>query len=241
MPSSTSSSNAVAVIERPPKKAAAVAIHDRQGTRPLHEQPPSQHEKHRLPPGNSSSRAPDGPWARTWILSLVLTVFLLGGLELFWRSQGHQPSIVDDPQWWAYHRDRATDNDSPTVVLLGASRIQLDFSTETFRELYPNYEVVQLAIDGRHPIAALRDLAEDESFHGIVICAITAAGLERDARDDQQEYIDYYHNRETFNSRLNRIIGSTLQNHLAALNPQVNLEKTLTRAAISAGCRSRSI
>jgi len=157
---------------------------------------------------------------RIWITTLILVAAGLGATEAFWRSQGHRPSVVDDPDLWAYHRARVYGN---SVVLLGASRIQVGFDTDLFRSEFPNYRLVQLAFAGEHPLATLRDLAGDENFHGVVICAIVPVGFLEELRDDQQEFVDYYHRGMTLNSVLNRHIATFLQEHLVVVNPSVNL------------------
>lgn len=182
---------------------------------------------------SSDRTVPGGPWLRVWVLSLALTLSALGGLETFWRHNGQRPSIVDDPAWWSYQRDRAATNDPKTVVLLGASRIQLDFSMELFARLYPRYEAVQLAIDGRHPLAALRDLAEDESFKGVVLCDLTPPSFLRATRDEQQEYVDYRRAKGNLNRFLNRLIASWIQERFAIVNPQVNLRDVGVRYLIA--------
>ena len=174
-------------------------------------------------------RPPPGPSGRTWLLTLTLTGLILTGAEAFWRSRGHQPSVVDDPELWSFHRGRVDDGGMKSVALVGASRIQLDFATDTFRRRFPDHTLVQLAIDGRYPVATLRDLAEDGRFRGVVIAAIDPNGLLRRNRAAQQEYVDFYDRRSTLNNRLNRVIGCWLQARLVILNPQVHLKKVLER------------
>jgi hypothetical protein len=136
---------------------------------------------------------------------------------------------VDDLDLWAYHRDRVYEAGQHTIVLLGMSRIQLDWSMRTARERLPGYRVVQLAVAGRHPLAALRDLAQDERFTGIVVCGVNAVGLLRRTRERQQEYVDFYHQQWSTNRRLNGLIRWTLQDHLVLANPVVNLRSVLSR------------
>jgi hypothetical protein len=172
---------------------------------------------------SSSEQLETARWLRAWLGGLLLAAVTLAGAELFWRSQGHGPSIVDDPALWAHHRERVYERGSQTIVLLGMSRMQLNVAIPTFRQRSTEYSVVQLAVAGRAPIAALRDLAEDEQFVGIVICGITPPGLLRKNRDRQEEYVRLYRRGRTVNARLNEHIGWFLQQHLVVLNPQVRL------------------
>jgi len=179
---------------------------------------------------SSSERAPAGPWRLTWLAALLVAGAAFGGLEALWRSRGHRPSVVDDADLWACHRRRVYGRGHRIVALLGASRMQLGFDTRAFRERFPHYRLVQLAIGGDHPIAALQDLARDPAFNGVVICAMTAAGFRRRARDEQQDYVDHYHEHFNTNARFNRLIAALLQGHLVFIHPRFNTEKTLIRA-----------
>src|SRR5262245_4426819 len=96
---------------------------------------------------------------------------LLGGWELFWRLQGFKPSLNDDPALWALSRKKVSQGDENTVVFIGASRIQLDVNTDVFAEMTGKHPIV-LAIDGELPIPVLRDLADDPSFRGTIICEL---------------------------------------------------------------------
>jgi hypothetical protein len=107
-------------------------------------------------------------------------------------------------------------------VLLGDSRIQVDFSTDCFRQQFPDYALVQLAIDGRGNIlATLEDLADDSRFTGIVICSLNVTFLM--ISDGQQDYIDYYYNEWTLDKKLNREIVMFLQKNAVIFNPNVGL------------------
>lgn len=170
---------------------------------------------------------PAGPWGRTWILTLALVAVAVSGLEGYWRSRGHKASVVDDPELWASHRQRVYNAGRRAVVLVGSSRMQVDFNTYAFRRQYRRYDLVQLAIDGRHAAATLRDLAQDERFRGIAVCDITEPGFRRDTRDDQQEYVDYFHNRRNLAKQLDRYFSTTVQRRLVLANPYLNLKRLL--------------
>ncbi len=172
-----------------------------------------------------SRPVPGGPWLRIWITGLIIALLALGGLETFWRERGHIPSVVDDPELWAYHRHRVDMNGPHTIVLVGASRIQLDISVSTLKDIVPCYKIAQLAIDGKHPIGSLIDLAQNKRFKGIVICSITGMGFQREYRDHQQDYVQNYHKHSTLNTRLNRLITSIIQEHFVVVDPYLKLRR----------------
>lgn len=174
----------------------------------------------------SRDRVPSAAWLRSWLAALLVAGVALGTMEWFWREQGHRPSVVDNPDLWAYYR-RQVDASDKTVVLLGSSRIQLGFSTGTFRDRFVHYRLLQLAVDGRSPVPMLRDLAMDERFRGVVICAISARALEP-RTPDQQPYLDH-EDQSTLNNRLNSRMTALIQHRLAVINPQVHLLNTAIR------------
>ena len=178
---------------------------------------------------NSKSRAPSGPWLATWLVGLLFAAAIFTGLEVFWRGKGHKPSIVDTPALWAAHRSNAYGAPRETIVLAGGSRIQLDIDTATVRRMLPNHQLIQLAIQGTHPVGTLRDLAEDEAFRGIVIASGRPQALWRRNWNSQSEYISYFHRDASFNNLLNSRISAWFQQHLVTINPRLNMKHALVR------------
>lgn len=129
---------------------------------------------------------------------------------------------------WSLHRKQiyARGEETP-FVLLGASRIQLGFALDELTRRYPEYRPIQLAIDGHYPWAALRDLAQDEDFRGIVLCSIKAEGFSRSHWEDQSPYVTYYQNHSNLNKRINAWISSQLQSRIALMYPTLRLDNVL--------------
>jgi len=174
---------------------------------------------------NSNCQCPDGPWRKTWLGAMVLTLALLVGWEGTLRSLGHRPTVVDDMALWAAQRDRVyTDCCERAVVLLGDCRMQLGLVPPILAERFPGYRVVQLAVQETSPVAALRDLAADENFNGIVVCALNARLLCKDMWDTQQPYVDYYHRKYSLNEKLNRFFSILVQRTFTIVHPQLRLD-----------------
>lgn len=183
---------------------------------------------------NSSLRAPTGAWGRTWTVSLLIAAVSLAGLEGYWRRAGHRPSIVDDIEWWSFHRARLEGAGPGTLALLGMSRIQLAISMPTLRRRLPGYRAVQLAMGARGPVAALHDLADDAAFRGVVVCSMDELYFHRSRWADQQEYVGYYHAQSSVDGRLNRLIDCAIQSRLVLVHPRVsflNAAATLVRTS----------
>lgn len=172
---------------------------------------------------NPAVRAPALKWGFVWLGACLLAIAMILSFEVFWRANGHRPSVAFDPLLWSYHRYQVSDHRSQ-VVLLGSSRIQGGFSTEVFHDRFPSIPLAVLPISGNHPLAVLRDLAEDESFRGTVICSATAQSFSSSSWDEQQEYVDYFHNASPV-EYLEPVPKWWLQSQLVVLHPNVRLSK----------------
>jgi len=165
-------------------------------------------------------------------------------MEVFWRARGAVPSLPDDRALWAYHR--AQIDEPGQVVLLGASRMQVDFATEVFRDRHPELHVAQLAVSGRAPLAVLGDLSEDPSFAGLVVCGLEAAQLmaprTADAQAGEVAYFDReWATRDRFwlnGLRLDLLTASFFGERLVLRHPELALRRLVVRALEGKGLPS---
>ena len=88
-----------------------------------------------------------------------------------------------------------------------------------FRDRYPTKEVYQLALQGVHPGEAIKDLLNDETFNGVVLCSIFN---EIFARDTAKPWTTYYQENWNWNERLNWQVRSALGTNLIALTRAVS-------------------
>ena len=167
-------------------------------------------------------KLPDGPWLRVWVLACLGNLIALGGLEMFWRSRGHEPGVSAAASLWCYHRERVENADNKTIVLVGASRLQTGFATEVFLEDHPGYEVVQLAVPGRGGFATLRDLAATETFRGIVIWGDDARALQPSQLEEQQDLVDHYRKKWGPGERIDILLSTMLQENLVFMQPTLS-------------------
>jgi hypothetical protein len=151
----------------------------------------------------------------TWLVVAGLVAVIVVSYELFLRSRGYQPSVRDDEYAWAWERMRV--DDSPrTAALLGSSRIMLAFSPEAFRQTLPDWQYVQLGINGTTAIGALRDLADDPAFNGVAIVDVSELAFYRSGWGSQDRYIEAYHRRwHTLGAMIERWIATKVQSRLA--------------------------
>jgi hypothetical protein len=169
------------------------------------------------------SRAPELRWTGIWLVAGALAVGVVCGVEEIWRSVGHQPSVVDGPALWSITRGRL--GRSPQqIALLGSSRMQLGFSMDTFHRHFRGRPIAMLAINGTNPVAALRDLAKDNSFRGTVLCEITEFGFLSHTWEEQHPYVHFF--REAWPHQLfEPQLRAWLQSRWVVLNPSVSLKR----------------
>jgi hypothetical protein len=163
-------------------------------------------------------------WLLTWGLSAVI---MLGGwatFESYWRGQGYAPTVMDSFDLWSQHRARAVKAAPPLrFALLGASRIQYGISPPVFRDethiLGLNVDPIMLAVNGHYPLAALRDLSEDEKFVGVALVGIDSRGMDRKVWEMQAKHIQNYHHEWSPSREVHRRLLTRLQEHVIAARP----------------------
>ena len=163
-------------------------------------------------------------WILAWCGTIFLTFVILWMVEIFWRSAGHVPKVIDDKSLWALERSKINFNNPKTVLLLGKSHIQVGFALDTFNFMCPDYQILQLAIAaGGSPVAVLNDLAVNTDFNGIIICEMSTEDFFKKNWGTQQEYVEYFHNNYNLNAKINRQISTFFQKRLVIMNPNLNL------------------
>lgn len=114
---------------------------------------------------------PARPWRAIVFAALSATAALTAGYEFFWRAKGLEPGDYNNTQaLWAEARRAVTPE---STVLIGSSRIFFDTDLDAWEKL-TGKRPVQLALEGTSPRLFLGDLADDDSFHGLVVVGVTA-------------------------------------------------------------------
>jgi hypothetical protein len=178
------------------------------------------------------------PTTRWWLTWLLASVLVLAGwlvFERYWRTQGYTPTVMDSNELWAQQRAAVVKDAPPIrVALLGASRIQFGISPTAFkdaaREIGADVSVHMLAINGHYPMAALRDLATDEAFRGIVIVGVDSRGLQKIHREMQAKWPTYYDSDWTPARDLHRSLLTLVQPHAIAARSDFAWSSLLARA-----------
>lgn len=113
---------------------------------------------------------PRQPWVPVLIATVLLEILCVASWELYWRGHYFVPDDYEDtPAVWQLQRERVTGN---ATVLIGSSRMWQDVDLTTWQQVTGN-RPIQLAVAGKNPRPALRELADDSTFHGLVLCEVT--------------------------------------------------------------------
>ena len=170
----------------------------------------------------------DRSWLRAWIAALSACALLAGGYEWLLRSRGYAPTVQDDMDLWSMQYDRLKLSPD-SIALLGASRIAFGVDPALLSRELGGRPVAMLAVNGRYPLAALRALAEDEHFAGLVIVGIDARGMQRKHWDMQQEYFDHYRRRWTLARRIHRALLTFVQERLVLARSSFSMVNMVER------------
>ena len=93
-------------------------------------------------------------------------------MEIRLAELGYRPTILDSPSRWASERYRASRLGERALILIGASRIQLNVDLEVLRQ-ETGMEPVQLAIDASSYGPIFAGLAADPTIRGTVLVDYT--------------------------------------------------------------------
>lgn len=143
-----------------------------------------------MPTSTSSSdrRLPRLAWRTLLGTALAATVLLAAIMEVRLALRGYQPTVVDGPDLWQHERQRAAALGSRALILVGASRMQLDVDLDALRRA-TGLEPVMLAIDASDFQPVLADLAADPRVRGTVIVDVAEHQLVAPAPGAAPEWV----------------------------------------------------
>ena len=176
----------------------------------------------------------DRSWLKAWIAATLIAAMLAAGYEGFLRTRNYVPTVQDDADLWSIQYDRVR-ADPHAVVLLGASRIQYAIDPALLSELLGGRTVAMLAVNGNYPLAALRALADDEHFTGLVIVGVDGRGLSKQHWDMQKSWLAHYRDRWSRARWIHREIATWLQERIVFLRSPFSLANLGRRFLAGAG------
>ena len=209
MRSSTSSSEFAALTPRAPAPPAAP--------------PPADEAAYERP-------LPALRFGAAGVVALLVFAVALAGWELYWRSVGARPGVVNSDGFRAIHRRRINEGEGRATVFVGASRTLSNVQLPVWERL-SGERPIQLALEGTSPIGALEDLAADTAFRGRLVVDATAgsffSGFAYRARGVT------FHDKETPAQRWSQWLSMTLlEPRLAFLDPSFALFRLLEKVPL---------
>lgn len=168
-------------------------------------------------------------WLFFYLVFFTTLGTLLYSYNSYWTKQGYVPAIVDSKSLWAAQRDKVYNRTATPLVFIGASRTLFGVDLAYVRERLPDYYPVMLALNGMYPLAALKDLALDKNFSGVVLVDIDSHGLLSVHNHMQQAYVDYYHSSWSPSWQLHRSLLNQWQQLTVLGDPTTNIVALIKR------------
>lgn len=174
----------------------------------------------------SSSNSKIGTWWNSLLVAVLIFVVSVTVFEFYLSKEGYKPWVSDSAALWGSQRERVNWVDKP-IVLVGASRIQLDTDVDELQQL-TGRSVVQLAIDGQHSVPVLENLASEDSFNGTVIVALQESAFTKryEPSGTVLEWIQNYEERHrgTISPNLEAMLQAKFQ--LLSYYHSIEMDKT---------------
>jgi len=111
---------------------------------------------------------PAGRWSLALVGAVIILLVFVALMELGLAARGFDATVVDSDLLWLNERERAGELGNRALILVGASRIQLDLDLNVLR-VNTGLEPVQLAVDGSSFIPVLSSLADDSRVTGTLL------------------------------------------------------------------------
>ncbi len=111
------------------------------------------------------------PWRGMLLATLLLTALGTVAWEIRARALGYAPCLNDTSDLWADQREKVAPD---SVVIIGDSRALFDMDLDALQQGLGS-RPLQLALVGSCAYPILDNLANDETFHGTIICSIIPA------------------------------------------------------------------
>ncbi|MFN3959905.1 MAG: hypothetical protein ACK4NP_08335 [Parvularculaceae bacterium] len=160
--------------------------------------------------------APERPWRALVLSALAATGVLTAGYELFWRAKGLAAGDYNNTSaLWAEARRSVKPQ---STVIIGSSRIFFGADLGVWETL-TGKRPVQLALEGTSPRIFLKNLAEDESFKGLVVVGVTTPLFFMTDGGLRAESLKYARD-ETPAQRADHVMTKKLESVLAFIDEQ---------------------
>jgi len=131
-------------------------------------QPPEIERVHGGPPLEYERPIPKVPWRGITVVVVLIVIAATIAWEFYCRSIGYGPTLNDNEDLWTSARRHVKPE---SIVIIGDSRGWFDLDLDELQKGLGK-RPVQLAMGGGCAYPVLADLANDENFHGTIICSV---------------------------------------------------------------------
>jgi hypothetical protein len=138
---------------------------------------------------------PTGRWFAPVIAGGMLLLLCIVGLEGALAARGFKATVMDSPALWSHERLRASEAGKKAIILVGASRAQLDTDLDVLARATGKLPV-QLAIDGSSYLPVLADLAEDARVTGTILVDAQGGVPDPSYQDGATMYVSFWRSRQ---------------------------------------------
>jgi len=181
--------------------------------------PTREEQIHGGPPLEFERPIPRAPWRGIAVVITIVVIAATTVWELYCRSIGYAPTLNDNEDLWTLRR-RAVKPES--LVVIGDSRAWYDVDLDEF-EKGLSKRPIQLAGGGMCGFPVLEDLANDQNFHGTIICSIVPriffAPPGTPSFERGEKVVKRFHN-QTPAQRVSQYLAMPLEEHVAFLKQE---------------------
>jgi hypothetical protein len=195
-------------------------------------QPTETESVHGGPPLEYERPIPQLPWRDITVAVVLIVIAASCAWELYCRSIGYGPTLNDNEDLWTSARRRVKPE---SIVIIGDSRGWYDLDLDELQKGLGK-RPVQLAMGGSCAYPVLADLANDENFHGTIICSVVprlfvappgAPPMERAQKAVRRSHT------QTPAQRVSQYLAMPLEEHVAFLKQEeLTLDDLLKRLPI---------
>ena len=194
--------------------------------------PTREEQIHGGPPLEFERPIPPLQWRGITVVVASVAIVATTAWELYARSLGYAPTLSGSDDLWAIARGKVQPE---SIVIVGDSRGFFDVDLDEF-EKGLGKRPIQLASGGMCGFPVLEDLANDETFHGTIVCAFVPrlffAPPGSFPFERGEKAVKRFHT-QTPAQRASQYLGMWLEERVAFLKPDdLSLEALLNRLAI---------
>jgi hypothetical protein len=194
--------------------------------------PPEIESIHGGPPLEYVRPIPQVQWRGITVAVVLIVIAAASAWELYCRSIGYGPTLNDNADLWTSARKRVKPD---SIVIIGDSRGLFDVDLDELQKGLGK-RPVQLSIGGSCAYPVLADLANDNNFHGTIICSLVprlfVAPPGTPPMDRSEKAVRRSHT-QTLAQRASQYLAIPLEEHVAFLKQEeLTLDDLLQRLPI---------